>query len=1278
MEHLKKVMKSKRAAIWAKRVIPLIMILIAGSVSAQNYYVLMKDTDYLYNNDGSLGVKSSFDESCLWVASGTLGTTTRTIYSYIDDTKFLKGSASNNANVTLGTTSNVWRLYNTYLCTRSGNNTYYYFYNNGTTYATSNSTTTATTARRFVAYEVTISTVAQQGSLPSISPSTATIDLDGTQSFSVPNTVSYTPAYTKYSWSSTNYYRIAGQTTYSTTQPTAQSGTFSSAIWSLSSTTYATTQTSGRTVTVTRNNQRAAENQTITLTTNATYSNGGTNYSYPLSATITIPYTLADPTSIAFASTAVDMLSTDVVSLPATFVANGRPDLNHITVESSNPNVATAAFNSTTLNLDITGVGAGTTTLSIKVNGVEMASATVNVTGVCAAPVITIDNNGLVAITTATPLAANATIYYTLDGSTPTAASTPYTTPFSVSNMITVRAIAIPSAAGYVASPVADQQFVVPTGVANGIVTLNDYEDHNWTYYQTEANGGVPGLNSPDPRNVKITYKARTTGVTWAQSAAVSISEPEHTFVYYKTLEKVGTNYSYEVIPNPFSKRPKDGTQWKGFGGWKVVSVTGGTISGYAVNSIIPAETTINFVPTSTYTTNCTSMEVVLEANWVNANRYTSASSVPNSGTYETNFLVLTASATSIPTPSGPSTIMMVEPDGSQDYRSGKSISGSFTAAANTKFEYININNTGTGNTFTANNHDLILGRGINNTTGNSSINLIQGLGAASNSTQNYAIRIESGKYANVSFTKGTNTTGTGDSYGANNNYVKGTLGCDYDRSTSNNDLMIVSNEICCGAGAKFCNSNANAHKMFDCVMKSGTLSHAVGSADAGSSFYIGIMDNYNWGYRTLTVEGGVLANIAGGMDSLRRTDNTAVLIRIKGGTVNGAVYGAAAWAQGGSNRRFIFTGGLIKGWVASGCNGTQSNGGDMKGDSYIYIGGNCRVDGDNLINFSNGGNVFGAGSGRSGGNNDQEVGRVNNSTVAIADNAFVRNDVYGGGNYAKTINTGRIYIKGGTVGGKVFGGSNRNLGTNTIIRMDGGTVVGGIYGGSNVDGTIGGNTDIEVTGGTVGVIGTSAAHVCGGGYGSATRVTNNVDVTIGGTATVYGEVYGGSEQGLVNTNANSDSYQSGKHTLVNVEGNCTINGAVYGGGLGTTANAANTYGVSKVTMTGGTVNGNVFGCNNFNGKPFDLTVEVEMTGGTATNVYGGGNEAGYTGNPSVTISGTSRVTNNVYGGGKGVGAKVTGNTNVLIKSDAVIDNNVYGGGHGAEVQGNTNVTIGE
>ena len=59
---------------------------------------------------------------------------------------------------------------------------------------------------------------------------------------------------------------------------------------------------------------------------------------------------------------------------------------------------------------------------------------------------------------------------------------------------------------------------------------------------------------------------------------AVSGTESENQFVYYETLEKhvpsqwLKGDYPYQVIPNPFSKRPKKDDTYYGFNGWKIVS----------------------------------------------------------------------------------------------------------------------------------------------------------------------------------------------------------------------------------------------------------------------------------------------------------------------------------------------------------------------------------------------------------------------------------------------------------------------------------------------------------------------------------------------------------------------------------------------------------------------------------------------------------------------------------------------------------------------------------
>ena len=82
-------------------------------------------------------------------------------------------------------------------------------------------------------------------------------------------------------------------------------------------------------------------------------------------------------------------------------------------------------------------------------------------------------------------------------------------------------------------------------------------------------------MYSPDPRNVKITY--RGVDLSGDLTNAVSISgvsgEGQNVMVYYKTIEKyqVGEDapYAYTLIPNPFSKRPKseEGTYY-GFAGY--------------------------------------------------------------------------------------------------------------------------------------------------------------------------------------------------------------------------------------------------------------------------------------------------------------------------------------------------------------------------------------------------------------------------------------------------------------------------------------------------------------------------------------------------------------------------------------------------------------------------------------------------------------------------------------------------------------------------------------
>ena len=372
-----------------------------------------------------------------------------------------------------------------------------------------------------------------------------------------------------------------------------------------------------------------------------------------------------------------------------------------------------------------------------------------------------------------------------------------------------------------------------------------------------------------------------------------------------------------------------------------------------------------------------------------------------------------------------------------------------------------------------------------------------------------------------------------------------------------------------------------------------------------------------------------------------------------------------------------------------------------MYGSTFMYIGGNTEVgfhDGTtpNHVNFSDGGNIFGAGSGNelvnTGSNAEKtryaSVGQVYNSTVVIADNTYVQNNVFGGGNFGYVSADGtNIHILGGTVKNNVFGGSNQRTGTNINIIMKDGLIMGGIYGGSNITGTISNDVTMHIDGGQVGTT-TQSANIHGGGYGQATRVLGSVNLTLGKEdcstvmdgVTVYGDVYGGSAEGRTNGN---NGLTTGAVTNVNLY-HGTIYGALYGGGLGTASNPAYVYGPVAVKVYGGSVrtndgsgengSGGVFGCNNVNGAPQgNVTVDIYGTDSAEAGhefalyaVYGGGNRSDYDRVPVVTIHGCKNHIEYVYGGGN---ASAVRGTDVTIWGGHI--GNAFGGGNGFSVTGN-------
>lgn len=850
-------------------------------------------------------------------------------------------------------------------------------------------------------------------------------------------------------------------------------------------------------------------------------------------------------------------------------------------------------------------------------------------------------------------------------------------------------------------------------------MTIDDREDHSWSYYQPSSKlpDGYPDyLHSPDPRDVKITYKGGS--VSGASAVAISAlsGESENVMVYYLTLEKTVTglsgDYPYTVISNPFSKRPKNGNTYYGFAGWKVVS-GGKYISEYSDGQTMYLDATIHFTGLEEDKT----AEVELEAQWTEATVKTGSSNPGfTDGTYETNFWVLENNTGRYGTPANINgitvpanvTVSARYPDGEIHYTAR--ITGNITAGGdNAKMEFVNMNSTGNVN---ANGYTFTMGRGIVNSNNGGQLR-----GCTSDKSCVHTVKVESGTYASLMHF----TAGIASNRNVNQLFI---LGCDYDRAKNDNGKLTIRGDMYVAQGNINLN-RASGSLYVRSIVKSGNFQSTVNASGnySGSggdqSYYFSVANTHNAGRRSLVVEGGHLRGIAGGMDETNNqgTAARAFDLRVRGtAQIDGVVYGAAEFAGARGTRTMVFTGGTVNGWIAGGANGTQESGGALNGATYLYVGGTAKVNSGastQVMNRGVGGNVFGAGCGYGSSSSSGQVQLGTN--VVVADKAEIERGVYGGGSYGYTTATANIFILGGQVegvkggvngtaydaniSGGVFGGACQNQGGTVSILMNGGTVEGGVYGGSNQTGTLSGTATLHIDGGTVGTEAV-AANVHGGGYGKDTRVNGNVSVTLGtcgaeSGATVYGDVYGGSALGRIGTATGTTN----NHSVTLNQG--VIYGSLYGGGLGDKAAniEATVNGNVKVAVTGGSVrlrsddkeedaegekgSGSVFGCNNQAGAPTGkVSVDIYGTGKPQDGeqyalhaVYGGGNQANYTtGTPTVTVHGCSALINYVYGGGNA--ADVRG-TDVTVWGCEKIGW-VFGGGNGHSKSNNHDNSSGD
>jgi hypothetical protein len=512
----------------------------AMAQTANNAYIFYNATyGYLINNGGNPGVSTTFNKNAIWVANNTMGGTSRNVHSYTDDSKYFtgsNGSALTNGTFSLGTSNNQWRINNNYL-NRAGNTRGYVRYN-GSGFIVNQSNA----SQNFTGLAITINSSTLSNPTISI---TAAAGLSGGGIQLTGNvTGTYTPAYY---YASVRNYNNATTPTYYWTTTTDATTTQPASITSWGDATRTWTVTTGGAyasvssdglVTITGN---PTGNIVVTLTVTKGGYEGTQTFTLTRAAiaqNVTTETVISGPSispssaalyynegSQAFTSSASATATTYNTPAHTTLTGGGNTYYYYngtlytstegfTNMEETHPAVtltwalsgaaasyltrtpATGTSTTVTHSTQIPSDQTATLTVTASATGASNKTATATVTayGPMATPTITRSGNTISLATTS----IGATIYYTTDGSTPTASSTPYTGSFELTTSpTTVKAIAIRDGHG---SPVATETFQIqlaaPTiTVSNSGLAAITAEAGATIHYTTD--GTIPTASSP-------------------------------------------------------------------------------------------------------------------------------------------------------------------------------------------------------------------------------------------------------------------------------------------------------------------------------------------------------------------------------------------------------------------------------------------------------------------------------------------------------------------------------------------------------------------------------------------------------------------------------------------------------------------------------------------------------------------------------------------------------------------------------------------------------------
>ena len=460
---------------------------------------------------------------------------------------------------------------------------------------------------------------------------------------------------------------------------------------------------------------------------------------------------------------------------------------------------------------------------------------------------------------------------------------------------------------------------------------------------------------------------------------------------------------------------------------------------------------------------------------------------------------------------------------------------------------------------------------------------------------------------------------------------------------------------------------------------------------------------------------GGELAQVVG----THSTDDGKALgteINISGGTIGKSGKGGATWGNvygGGKGNTTNVAAGLIKTNTFVKISGTSESPvihhNIYGGGAYGSVG-TFTYDANNVISeYTSGGKayitilggkigkdgkengmIFGSSRGDVGG-----IGEIHDKLAWVYDTEVtigggettpqIVGSVYGGGENGHNYHDAVVNVHSGTIGiasGEPITSNNGTPDdTSDDITYNGAEYPyrGNVYGGGC--GTDKYYSDPSLITGT---------HTANDGEGDqynplAGIVYGNATVNITG-GTVVRNVYGAGAMGSVGK-TNTDGSFTGGQTTINISGGAigvsgTVgDGNVFGAARGALDAPENNFalvnGNTNVSITGGTLYGNVYGGGEL-GYVGKFTSVTDATTGSKTYTWPEGS-----GTCNVTIDGaTATVKGYVFGAGKGSAETfecepaMVYKTNVII-SKGTVDHNVYGGGQLGRVDNNTTVTIG-